>query len=273
MNKVVHERYHNAIALEKKGRLKEAEKEYRLILNEKGIARDVRMSLGALYAKMDRLDEALSMFQEAMDSKLDYLVQFNIGSLLYKKGKYKKAIILLEKSKEMNPHFSLTKLVMGLCFSRLDNLKAAELNFLDVLKTWPGNRVALTAMSILYYNTGRFDKALLLVQKLIEQDPDNRAVQDLKVQTLYKAGRFGEAADDLKERKTRLDGYTLYDRFIASVPVDVYTDKYGTLDEKIDKLNEKDDVKSKVTLSLCHMLKGDTDRAIDYLFEARQTGA
>jgi len=41
-------------------------------------------------------------------------------------------------------------------------------------------------------------------------------------------------------------------------------------DEKIDFLKSNPDRENLITLSLCHLFKGETDTAIDYLFEARK---
>jgi len=54
--------------------------------------------------------------------------------------------------------------------------------------------------------------------------------------------------------------------------VETLTDRFGTIDDKIQSLNEKvfADSSSLISLSLCHLFKGETDAAIDYLFKFKK---
>ena len=58
------------------------------------------------------------------------------------------------------------------------------------------------------------------------------------------------------------------------VSENIYQDKYGKIENKIDKLKEKITDSEKpddfISLSLCCLLNGNTDEAIDYLFKAKQ---
>ena len=73
----------------------------------------------------------------------------------------------------------------------------------------------------------------------------------------------------LKEKPTVTD---ISMNLLNQSPVESFTDKYGTIDDKIETLNEriKEDANSLISLSLCHLLKGDTDTAIDYLFKSKK---
>jgi len=56
--------------------------------------------------------------------------------------------------------------------------------------------------------------------------------------------------------------------------VEAFNDRFGTMNEKLDRLRvktrEDGGVDSLMALSLCHLIKGDTEMAIEYLFEARR---
>jgi len=77
---------------------------------------------------------------------------------------------------------------------------------------------------------------------------------------------------EIKIIKQKADGYRYFDEFIKSIPVDSLTDKYGTIDNKIDLLKNKTSISGDhlISLSLCHLLKGETDTAIDYLFKFKK---
>lgn len=267
-----HERFQHALELEKNGNMIEAFHEYIGIIRENGQYRNAYLNLGSLYSRADQPTLALYCFKKALALGEDYLTLFNIGCIFYKKGEYKKAIQHFEKSKAMQRNFPLSMLVMGLCYSRLENIRAAETNFRDVLEVWPRNRVACTALAIIYYNADRFGEALEFVDKVLGQDARNASLRELRFNILYKTDRLEESRDAFKSLQKISDGCQYYDNFIKSVPVEVYTDRYGTLDEKIEFLEEQsvEDNGSLISLSLCHMFKGETDRALDYLFEAKR---
>lgn len=260
-----------ALSFEKQGNFAEALKEYNFILKQDSAYRDVYVNLGSLYSRLNRLNDALEAYERALHLKSDYITFFNIGSIYYRKKEFKKAIIYLEKSKRLNSRFVLSIQVMGLCYSRLNNLKAAETNFHEVLNIWPENRVALTALAIMFYNQNRDDEAMDMLNRLVVVDSDNGRVRKLIYSLHRRNGRIDESVKELKRIRRISDGFRMFDEYIASVPVAVYTDRYGTLDEKINMLEEAEkDSDNLISLSLCHLFKGETDRALDCLFEARK---
>lgn len=264
-------RFNYAVQLEKDGDYITALSVYISIIKMDKTFRDVYINLGSLYSRMSRLDEAMKAYKLALKLKEDFITYFNIGCIYYKHSEYKKAVINLEKSRQFNSSFALALQVMGLCYSRMNNIKAAETNFLEVLKIWPSNRVALTALSIIYYNNSRFDESILFLNRLLSIDPENSKIRELKSNIHYNREEFDESKQEIKDIKKISDGYKIYDEYIKSVPVEAYTDKYGTLEEKIEILNNSNpDRENLITLSLCHLFKGETDTAIDYLFEARK---
>ena len=266
------EKYNKAVQFEKNGDALKALQEYASIIKIDKNFRDAYISMASIYSKMNKLNQAMKYYNHALSIGIDHITLFNIGCLHYRKKEYKKAVIHLEKSKKIDQKFILATLVMGLCYSKLKNIKAAKINFIAVLKVQPSHRVALTALSIIYYNEKRFDDAILLLNKLLVKDSSNILVRELKSNIHYLKGEVDESVKEIKSLKQISDGYTIYDKFISSVPIDTFTDKYGTLDEKISFLNEQleNDKNNLIPLSLCHLLKGDTDAAIEYLFKAKK---
>ena len=202
----------------------------------------------------------------------DYITYFNIGCTLYKMNEYSKALASLQLSVSLNKQFALSKLVAGLCHSRLNNLTEAEKYFCDVLKIWPNNRVSLTALAIIYYNTNKYDYSLQLLNRILYLDAGNIKLRELKSNILLKTGRIDETVKEIKIIKQKADGYRYFDEFIKSIPVESLTDKYGTIDSKIDLLKNQSNKSGDhlISLSLCHLFKGETDTAIDYLFRFKK---
>ncbi|HOO71221.1 MAG TPA: CDC27 family protein [Spirochaetota bacterium] len=268
----LHEKFNRAITMERQGNYLHALDEYIKIISENKNFREAYLNLGSLYARMKRYKEAMQCYSMAQELREDYLTYFNIGSIFYTQGLFKKAIFNLQKARNMHPGFTLSILVTGLCYSRLKNIKAAESNFIQVLNSSPNNRVALTALAMIYYNNKKYDEAVILLNRLLNINSANHVIRELKSEILFKSGRIDDSIVELKTLKKKKIGYTMYDEFIKSVPVEAYTDRYGTMDEKINTLKEKagTDNQSLISLSLCHLFKGETDTAIEYLIKARK---
>ncbi len=248
-------------------------------LNEQTMAmiksRESYFNHGQDLFRLGKIEESAKYYQMGNCIKEDHLSLYNLGCIYYKQGKYKKAIFNLEKSKSLDSHFFKSALVAGLCYSRLDNIKAAENNFINVLMNDTLNRVALTALSILYYNQGKFRESLKLVNRITSKFTSAENIKNLKYDILLKSCLNENSTGEIKQLKNNSDQFKLYDKYIESVKVDIYTDKYGTIADKIKILEEKneEDSSSLISLSLCHLFNGDTDSAIDYLFKARRVAA
>jgi len=229
-------------------------------------SRKTYIDLGIELVKCGMYDQGLLSFQRANKINEDYLSLYNTASLYYMKNDYKNAVLMLEKSRSLNPDFIMTSVLAGISYSRMNNYKAAEINFINVLMSEPANRTALTALSILYHNQGRLKESLRLVNR---------------INSLYKTGEnYSKLKTDIistckKNNRGDNAGYSNYKEYIKSLPVSIYTDKYGTIEEKIHRLEAGGLKNSKnlISLSLCHLLSGNTDSALEYLFAARDAKA
>jgi tetratricopeptide (TPR) repeat protein len=265
-------KFNAAIQFERNADFTSALSEYISILKIDPSFRRAYVNLGSLYSRMNKFTEAMKCYEAALSLGLDDITYFNMGCVLYKMGNYTESLSSLERSISINNNFALSKLVAGLCHSRLNRLAEAETSFSKVLQIWPENRVAMTALAIIYYNTERFSLSLKLLNWLLKIDAENIKMRELKSEILLKLGQHDKSANEIKQILKKSEGYRYFDEFVKSVPVETFTDKYGTLDEKIKKLNDKiyDDSNNFISLSLCHLLNGDTDSAIDYLYKFKK---
>ena len=270
---MIDERFARAVEYEKTGEYMLALQEYLTLTKEEAPLRQALVNLGSLYSRMGEPENAMSSYTKAVALEEDYLAWFNIGSLHYKRGDWKQSVISLEKSRRLNGAFPLAVLVMGLAYSRMGNVRAAERCFSDVLEAQPGSEVALTALAILCFDNAKYNQALDLVDRLLQIKPENAGIRKLRSKILFSIGRSGESAEMIKSFKDEDPGYRGFDTFVQSVPVEVYDDRFGSIDDKIEKLEKKvsgtEKPEDMIALSLCYLFKGDSDRAIDCLFRAR----
>jgi tetratricopeptide (TPR) repeat protein len=265
-------KFNTAIQYEKNGDFTSALNEYMAVLKTEPTFRHAYINLGSLYSRMNKLQEAIKCYEAALSLGHDDITFFNMGCILYKLGNYTDALSNFSHSILLNDNFALSKLVAGLCHSRLNNLKDAEKYFTRVLQIWPENRVAMTALAIIYFNSERFSLSLQLLNLLLRRDAENIKMRELKSDILLKLGHIDESLSEIKTLLKKSDGYRYFDEFVKSIPVETFTDKYGTLDDKIKNLNEKifNDKNSIISLSLCHLFNGDTDSALNYLYKIKK---
>jgi tetratricopeptide (TPR) repeat protein len=225
---------------------------------------------------MKRFEDALLCYQKAAEMEEDSLTWFNIGSIFYRQNEFKQAVIALEKAKRLNSSFALPVLVMGLSYRHLANIKAAEHCFKDVLSLTADNEVALTGLTMLFFDSGKLHQALEMADRLLIIKPGNISVRKLRSNILYGLGRTGESAGEIKELRENDKGYRSFDDFVESIPSDIFDDRFGGIESKIDSLEEKvkktESQEDMMALSLCYLFKGDSDRAIDFLFKAKDAG-
>jgi len=264
--------FNRAIALEKSGDYQSALAEYNRIVSDNPGFRPALINLGALYSRMKRHDEAMDYFHRALAISEDYLTWFNIGSMHYRAGDYKQTVIAMTRARRLRADFVLATLVCGLSYSHMRNLRAAEKSFLEVLGVDAANDVALTALVLLYHEHGPQYKALPLIETLLAVRPANQGLLKIRSRILAARGELAPAIEDIKQICEHDAGYTSYNDYIRSVPVSTYTDRYGTLDEKIERLTERADRDGQpedlLSLSLCHLFRGDTRQAMDCLGKA-----
>jgi tetratricopeptide (TPR) repeat protein len=266
-----HERFNLALEREKTGDIAGALNEYALLVKEEPY-RPALVNLGSLYSRMDLLDEALDCFMKALELQEDHIAWFNLGSVRYKRGEFKQAVIALERSRRINPSFNLAVLVMGLSLRKLGNNASAERCFVESLEAEPDNEVALTALALIAFDTGFYSTAIDYLDRLVRLRPGSSGAKKLRAKSKLMLGR-ADGADDLKSAKEDDEGFIRFENFVKTVPVGAFEDKLGSLPDKIEKLEEQIAVQKKpddlIALSLCCLFNGDSNRAIDYLFMAK----
>ncbi|HNX23419.1 MAG TPA: hypothetical protein PKG60_05185 [Spirochaetota bacterium] len=235
--------------------------------------RETYIELAVELTRLKKFDQAIKSFHKANSFHEDYITLYNIGCLYYKKNDFKNAILALEKAKLLNNKFHMIFLLTGLCYGRLNNFKASESNFINVIMTDPENTTALTALAVLYYNQGKVDDSLKIIKRISSSKLKSDTVQKIKSEILFNSGNTAESAYEIKKFKDSSEKFQNFNDYIQSIPVAILTDKYGSIEEKIQKL-ENDPSKTRdnlISLSLCHLFSGNTDSAIDYLYEARRS--
>jgi len=178
-----------------------------------GLQATVFASLGIVYGKLGRWEEAVQQCHQALALQPDEaLVLFNLGTLLARQGDAKAALEYLEKAVAQEPQWAEAHYTMGTLLLRQDRYHEAIQAFdraLEGRTTYPeahfnrGNAHALRALeptgTLDYYE---LDCAITSYKTAIQQRPGYTAA-------LYNLGM-------LYQRMTASDGLRVWDQYLEA---------------------------------------------------------
>lgn len=262
----------DALHLEQQGQPAQALQLYSTIIETDSSCRAAIVNAGVLYYRIKKYDEALEMFTRARTLKEDYSIHFNIGSVFFKIGHYKKAVMALDQCKKLNPHFYNAALVKGIAFSKLNNCKAALHCFKEVLEAQPENKAALQAIILLLYDEKKYSDALVYLRRY-EKYYTSFKSSDIALHIVLECAK--NQSPELIQLSLQKKEFKAFDEFIAAVPPTIFSDSKGDIKEKIQLLEEQimavPKAASLLSLSLCHLFTGDSHKALCCLAQALST--
>ncbi|MGB4267811.1 MAG: tetratricopeptide repeat protein [Spirochaetota bacterium] len=265
----IQEQFKEALRLEEQGKVTEALQLYKQILKIDNSYRAALINLGSLYYRMKQFKHALDCFLRALQLKEDYIVLFNIGSLYFRLGEYKKSIITMNKCNTCNPDFIIAILVKGIAFSKLNNYKAALGCFKEVIKKDPANKVALTATILLYYEQKNYAVALHYLHQY-ERYHDSFRFKEVTSDIILQCAQNND--EKIISHSLQKKGFRQFNEYIATIPPTIFNDSKGTIDTKIQQLEQEiqrePTPQALISLSLCHLFIGNNQTALQYLAKA-----
>jgi len=110
----------------------EAEKEYKRAIEIRPTFSEAKVNLGNLYLDEGRLDDAMALYQQALNDMLyatPYIAETNLGWAYFKKGNSAQAIEHLKAAVTTNPQFCLGYKDLGLVHDARGELNAACTEF------------------------------------------------------------------------------------------------------------------------------------------------
>jgi tetratricopeptide (TPR) repeat protein len=132
-------------------------------------------NLGAVFAEQGNFEEAVYHFNKALEINPNYAgAYYNLGKIFANHGKIEKAILFYEKALELNPEMTQVLYNLSWIIATHENEKyrsgekAVELAERLCKITQYNQPLSLDALAAAYAETGRFDAAVLTVQKALK---------------------------------------------------------------------------------------------------------
>ena len=162
------------------GRLKHATNDYekaitlfKRALELNGTNQTALALLLSTYMGTGRIHEAEFLCREMLkEGPEDPFILTSLGSVLTRRGVYEEAEQHLKAAIRMNPHWERPHYELVSLYARTDRLKEAASKLQEIYAEEEGSLKIGFTLSVLYQELGEHDKAISILENLLEQHPD-----------------------------------------------------------------------------------------------------
>lgn len=165
-----------AIAYTKDKQLEKAAQEYASVLSQNPQNLRALSSLADLYVMQEKLEEAAGVYEQLLETEAvgeEPLIRFNLGIIYNKLDRTDDAIKNFEEAVKLNSGYLPAYTALAVLYEIKGDYEKAIKNFEEALKIEPLNRRLSIQLAELYYETGRKDDALHQYNLLKELHPDD----------------------------------------------------------------------------------------------------
>lgn len=291
--------YDGALALEKKGKHQDAIKYYQEVIRLDPNFRAAYNNMGAIYARMGRQDLSIPCFERALALGADETVHFNLGTEYFRKEDLEKAREHLKAALRINQRLLRAHIVLAYLYEKAQLPEKAEIYFKNALTIEPENRIAALGMAVSLSGRGQEERALAVVRSYLSRKPGDETFANLQASLLLATGRTEESRTEfLKLAKSSKDytSFTDHVRAVRSENQGEFAQMFEGMDKKIAERTrrvlqlrkeraakkaqspdsvlapeeKKQEMKDLMDLSFLHLFQGDSDKALQLLFQAKK---
>jgi tetratricopeptide (TPR) repeat protein len=199
------------VALEKKGRVDEAIRQYHTALQLEPSYAEPHYNEGNALFKMGRVDEAIPQYQKALQLKPDFTEAHNsLGDALAQSGRLDEAVAQYQQAVRIDPEYVEAHYNLGNLLQQAGRVDDAIAHFQKALQINPGFVPAYNNLAVALRRKGRVEEAITQYQKALQLKPDQLYVLDnlawLLATTPDASLRDGAKAAALAARASQLSG-------------------------------------------------------------------
>ena len=189
-----------AVAAHKEGKLEEAERLYRVVLQAQPTNVATHINLGNILMELRRLDEAEASYKKAIDLKPDSIeAYYNLSVTLQGLGRLDEAEASYKKAIEFKPDFIEAHSNLGVTLKELNKLDEAEASFKKAIELKPDYAESYCNLGVILQQLGKFDEAETSYRKAIELKPDFTEAHNNLGGILLDADRLEDAEASYKK--------------------------------------------------------------------------
>jgi tetratricopeptide (TPR) repeat protein len=190
--------------LRKQERLAEAVDAYRAVADGTPYAWAARLSIAESLDEMGQEDAAQSMLKTMIDEQpARYDAASILGNLLRAKERFAEAAaaydIAVSRIKTFKEDDWLLLYFRGISYERSDQWEKAEADFQKALELSPDQPFVLNYLAYSWVDKGKnYDRALDMLDKAVEQRPNDGYIVDSLGWVFYRLGRYEDAVEQLE---------------------------------------------------------------------------
>jgi tetratricopeptide (TPR) repeat protein len=191
--------------LDRDGQYEEALSAYRAVMDDPVLGWDARFEAALLLNQMDRPDESIAALQAMLLERPDNInVLTSLADTLRAQERFAEARAAYDRVIELvgtpaDRHWALFY-ARGIAFERMDMWKQAEADLRKALELSPDQPLVLNYLGYSWIEQGQnLQEALTMIQKAVEQRPDDGYIVDSLGWALYRLGRYKEAVEWLEK--------------------------------------------------------------------------
>jgi tetratricopeptide (TPR) repeat protein len=212
-----------AIALFDRGRIREAQDEFREALRLKPDLHMAHNGLGLTFLKQGNTAEAVRCFEAAIRLKPLYAAPYsNLAAAMIKQGNLAAALSHYETAMQLDPTQASYHHNSGIVLSRLGDNPRAIQRFQEAIRLAPDLAISHAALGLALLREQRVGQAIPSLQEALRLNPDQAKAHANLATALALEGRFGLAlqqGDEALRRDPRLaDQMSRLARLLAASP-------------------------------------------------------
>ncbi len=150
-------------------------------------------NLGEICRAMGKRDDAVACFEKAIELSPDYVVaQVNLGNALQQSGRLHEAIAAYRKALDINPNIAAAHNNLGYTLAEMGRLDEALASYRTAVELKPDYIDALLNLGNALQANGQVEEAIASFQRVIDMRPDNAGAHWNKSLALLLKGEFRE---------------------------------------------------------------------------------
>ena len=192
--------FEQAITFHREGKIEEAKRLYRVILNTQPEHLDANNNLGVILQYQGKLEQAKECYKKAIELKPDLSeAHNNLGFVFKEQGRLDEAEASYRKAIKLKPNYAAAHNNLVNTLFELGRLDEAEVSCKKTIKLKPDYAEAHNNLGGILYHVGRLDEAQASYKKAIELKPDYEEVHINLGIVLHKLGKLDEAEASYKK--------------------------------------------------------------------------
>ncbi len=308
-NVTAHKLYKQAKKLEEKEAYGQAIRFYKASILSDSSFQPSLMGLGVIHSRLGETQIAYDLFLQAHKIKPSVHTSFNLGSEAFKLEKNNDCRKYLKECLAFDKHMTRAHLLLAYLYQKMGKFEKAAVYFQNAIKIDPMNRMAILGYATALSKQGHYETALYATEKYLNKisPKEDLFAKDLQAHLLLQLNHTDAAYKSYSHLIQHLPKFTNFSKHLEKLQkesTEEYKKTFENIDEKInerlirlrkriksrkelssqnlspqengiegsqdllDGLNEE--LRDMVDLSLLHLFKGDQDKAIKYLFQARK---